>query len=348
MSYDVGVSNLVTIAEPRSDERFERPAGRNGAGAEAGYHWGRQTAGGTMRASRGFTLIEMVMVIAVIAVLMTILFGITRALVGQQRYQTTRTRMANVETALIAYVSQSKRLPCPANGTLASTNSAAGSEAVTGTGTARDCGTQANGVVPWRDLGLTATDIEDGWGGRMTYRVGPDLVKDGAMDFTACDPGGTAGANVSAGSYCMPGCTSTLSTCTPPATALAISTTKGLVVKNTSGTIMMDPRGTNPVSNPSVTTGAAYVVISHGPEGGGAYSGDGVVLASTVDAGTEEQKNFAANAYTPPSLPVTSAPPSYLVDDVINPAAGTHFDDLVLRPGVLALALKANLGPRTH
>jgi prepilin-type N-terminal cleavage/methylation domain-containing protein len=302
-----------------------------------------------MRGARGFTLIEMVVVIAVLGFLLAIFVGITRTLVSQQRYQTTRSRLATLETAFIAYVSQSKRLPCPANGTVTSSDASAGKEVVTGTGTARDCGTQANGVVPWRDLGLTASDIEDGWGGRFTYRVGPDLVKDGTLDFTGCDPGGTAAISGAAGTYCAAGCTSTLSTCTSPANALGISGTKGLVVENAAGTILMDPRGTNPASTPSVTTGAAYVVISHGPEGGGAYNGDGVLQSSSVSAGTMEAKNFANVAYTAPTLPVTSAPPSFLVDDVLNGTTSTsHFDDIVQRPGVLALAMKANLGPRTH
>src|SRR5512141_2269170 len=98
-------------------------------------------AGEKMRRQRGFTLVEMVMVIAVMGMLITILIGITSSVVSQQRYQVTRARMSNVESALVVYVSQSKRLPCPANGTLASSDANAGKEVVTGAGTARDCGT---------------------------------------------------------------------------------------------------------------------------------------------------------------------------------------------------------------
>ena len=290
---------------------------------------------------RGFTLIEMVVVIAVLGVLFTILIGITRAVVTQQRYQLTRARMANVDTAIGVYVSQYKQLPCPADGTKASSVATAGTEVVTGSGAARDCGTQVNGVVPWRELGLTASDIEDGWGGRFTFRVGPDLAKFGALDFSSCDPAGGAAGVITTPPYCNAACTaSTLaSACTPPLIALTGSTAKGLVVESATGTVLMDPR-TSP------TSGAAYVLVSHGPEGGGAYSGAGILLSSTTAPSTVERKNFANVAYSQP--PASGAPTVFLVDDTSNGTTAAHFDDLVSRPGVLTLAVKAQLGPRSH
>jgi len=90
-------------------------------------------------------------------------------------------------------------------------------------------------------------------------------------------------------------------------------------------------------------------VPQDGPEGGGAYSSEGVLLSSSVAAGTKEALNFANVAYSTPPAAVTTAPTSYLVDDVLNGTATTsHFDDIVLRPGVFTLATKANLGARTH
>ncbi len=296
-----------------------------------------------MRGARGFTLIELVVVMAILGFLFAILIGITRSVVTQQRYQTTRARMANIDTALAVFVSTNKRLPCPADGRTASSASGAGTEAVTIAGGLHTGCTnnQQYGVIPWATLGLTATDAEDGWGQRFTYRAGPDLIKDTGMDFTNCDPAGGTGIAPTSPPFCSNTvCTSsTLSACITPLSALAGSQTKGLLVTNINGPaaaadVLMDPR-----SNPS--TGAAYAVISHGPEGGGGYTGDGVWQTSTVSAGSAEQMNFADKSWG-------ALPGSYLVDDVINGTASSHFDDIVSRPAILTLAVKAQVGPRSH
>jgi hypothetical protein len=118
-----------------------------------------------------------------------------------------------------------------------------------------------------------------------------------------------------------------------------------LVIENVAGSLLMDPRGTG---GGTPSTGAAYAVVSHGPEGGGGYSGEGTLQSSSTTAGTMEAKNFANIAWSaPPALP--AAPTVFIVDDVIVGAATTgHFDDMVIRPGILALATKAGLGPRSH
>lgn len=87
------------------------------------------------------------------------------------------------------------------------------------------------------------------------------------------------------------------------------------------------------------STGAAYVVISHGENGAGAYNNQGVLQAATgTDSGTEEAKNAANLALR-----------TYYVDDFASYPAGTgHFDDFVLRPSILTVATKAQLGPRAH
>lgn len=303
-----------------------------------------------MRRARGFTLVEIAIVIVVMGVLLTFLAGISASLIAQQRSQTTRSRLANIDTALTLFVSQYKRLPCPADGRIASATG--GAEFASGT--PRTCtGNQQYGVVPWRALGLTSADIEDGWGGRFTYRVGPELVVDSAMDFSSCDPAGTsATVRVSPNTYCIPAGTGAsdcsggnLGFCTPPDVALRGTVGKGLVVKNVAGAVVMDPRGPSGAGT-DASTGAAYVVISHGAEGGGAYSSEGTLLTSSTAAGTMEAMNFANLAYTPPVLSV--APTSFLVDDVFNAIGTTHFDDVVSRPNILTVATRAQVGPRAR
>jgi hypothetical protein len=102
----------------------------------------------------------------------------------------------------------------------------------------------------------------------------------------------------------------------------------------------MDP---NPIVGPS--TGAAYVVISHGENRAGAYSSEGKLQDGTPASGTAE----ATNAADFPFVYASSSATVPFVDDFPAYAADTsHFDDWVLRPSILTVAIRAQLGPRAH
>lgn len=277
---------------------------------------------------RGFTLIEVVVVMLIFSVVIAMVAVMTRGITAAQKRSLTQTRIAGVEAALVQYVLQQKRLPCPADGTLPSTDNNAGIE---GPRNAAGCtGTLANGVVPWRAIALTETEISDGWDRRLTYRVFPALGADNGLNMSMCDPAGTeAGAVPRA---CNVLCVSTTpAACTPPSAFIGA---KGITVRNVAGTTVMDPAG-------GVNTGAAYVLISHGESGGGGYLGSGSLQVSTVGDGAEEQRNYA-------SLPFVAGVTFY-VDDTTNDTIGaTHFDDIVMRPSIMAVASKAGLAPRPH
>src|SRR5687768_633496 len=162
----------------------------------------------------GFTMMEILIVLLIFGVLIAMAATLTRGVVAGQKRTLTTTRMANLDAALVQFVQQQKRLPCPADGALASSHNNAGLEGARNA--INGCtGDQANGVVPWRTLALTETDATDGWERRMTYRVRPAEGADNALDASSCDPAGTeAGANPVA---CTAGClSSSLATCTPP------------------------------------------------------------------------------------------------------------------------------------
>jgi prepilin-type N-terminal cleavage/methylation domain-containing protein len=283
---------------------------------------------------RGFTLIEIVVVLFIVGVVITMAAGITKALTASQKLSITTTRMAAVDIAIVQYVMQQKRLPCPANGTLPSTDNNAGLETAR-TGNAGCTTNQSGGVVPWRSLGLSESDATDGWNHRLTYRVLPALAADGGMDMSWCDPAGTVAFGVATAS-CVNPCTSTPgpSTCTSP---YNFTFGKGLEVRNVGGAKIMDP---SPAPPPPPTqpppTGAAYVVISAGSSGGGAYLSSGLISTSAAVDGTEEQKNYASVAVG-----------GYYVDDT-EISGATHFDDVVSHPTVLTVINKAGLGPRAH
>jgi prepilin-type N-terminal cleavage/methylation domain-containing protein len=276
---------------------------------------------------RGFTLTELAMTLAIIALLMGFFMSATPALLAGQKYKQTELKLSLAEAALIQFVTQNKRLPCPADGSLAT-----GIEMRdAGTG---DCTSQTKGVVPWVTLGLAAVDIEDGWDNRLTYRVAPGLTRDNAMDMSGCDPAGSAAAvGTQPNQTCQAGCTATtlVTNCTPPTAFLA---GKGLTILDAAGsaTKLMDPAAT-----PS--NGAAFVVISHGENLSGAYGTGGVLMtASVAPEGTNETPNRADAAIGT----------SYIDAPQNSSDSTAHFDDFVIRPSVMTVITRAMLGPRAH
>lgn len=284
-----------------------------------------------MRA-RGFTLVELSIVLVILALIAGSLFGLSSAMMNIQRGETTRAKLKVIDAALVSFVAINKRLPCPANGTLMT-----GGEDL-----AAPCTNQATGVVPWSVLGLSASDIEDGWGTRITYRIDPYLARTSSgghpnpMDMSLCDPAGTMliasvptnGAPPRSTCGIAGSCVAAnLSLCVTPALFLS---GKGLEVRDAvAGTVLMDP---------ATNTGAAYVLISHGENRSGGYSDGGMILAATTAVeGTSETQNRADTSL------------GYYVDAPQKFAAdATRFDDYVLRPSLISVIQRAHLGPRSH
>ncbi len=88
--------------------------------------------------------------------------------------------------------------------------------------------------------------------------------------------------------------------------------------------------------------GAAYVLISHGDNQEGAFTQNGTLLGPIgPPSGNEEALNHNGV--------VLRVPPNYYVDSDYNGSSTvSHFDDLVLRPSIISVASKAQLGPRAH
>lgn len=273
----------------------------------------------------------------------------------------TQANLAKVEGALAAFVMQNKRLPCPASGlNLASQSSTVlGLERrleffigsvnwkvcqVTGptntsnevvNGEIRDKQYQTFGVVPWRTLGLKRTDALDGWGNLLTYRVAPDLVKDNSMDLSSCRPNG-GGPLASSGNEV--GRCKTFNGPDSGGTDPGLYTQgKGLKVMGSNSVVLMTPEGSVSTNN-----GAAYVVISHGENGAGAFSAQGVAQAGLPASGNEEGRNAATAAFSIDSIP------SFFDGRPSQDAGLNHFDDIVLRPTIIEVAVAASIGPRAR
>lgn len=293
---------------------------------------------------KGFTLVEMAIVLLIVGLSLGMVLNISTGMRDSQNRQLVKTKLATLDTALANFVAQNRRLPCPANGTLASGAANAGLETLNVATGLCNPANQVNGVIPWVTLGISEEDATDPWNARMTYRVDPQLARDlpsGArlMNMSNCDPAGTGG--IGAGGTCQaptPPCASNPATCTSPTSFLA---NKGLDVWNGVGGAAGWATRQN---NRAAGTGAAYVIISHGPSGTGAYNSSGTLQPGTIAAGTDETPNLNNQAVPAVSAQATtyrSAP----LNDV---ATAAHFDDYLSHPPLMSVLNKVSLGPRAH
>ena len=135
---------------------------------------------------RGFTLIEIAMVLFIVALLLAGLMPAINAQLDQQRTNETLKRMSEIKEALIGFAISQGRLPCSADGTKILGQAGYGTERAS-------CSAGiAYGVVPWITLGTSETDA---WGNRFTYRVTSDFADttDGTSNSTTCST--TAGVS---------------------------------------------------------------------------------------------------------------------------------------------------------
>ncbi|GAA5179161.1 prepilin-type N-terminal cleavage/methylation domain-containing protein [Niveibacterium umoris] len=114
----------------------------------------------------GFTLIEMAVAIAIIAVLSTSVLMAVRVQAVQRQTSETRAALDEAREALLAFASANGYLPCPASGAAAGY----GKE-----GSRSNDGVCVNrrGLLPWETLGIQSLD---GWNHRLAYLVSPALT----------------------------------------------------------------------------------------------------------------------------------------------------------------------------
>jgi hypothetical protein len=294
----------------------------------------------------GIALLAIVAILAVVAIAIFAKWAMSDAQRRLRKTTDIAKILDRVDRAMVDYVTQHRRLPCPADGRVVSGSPNVGLELAA-------CASQMHGVLPWVTLGLSEDEARDPWNGRLTYRVDPALTSlvPRLMDMSNCDVAGTG--SVGAGGVCRiptPPCVANPATCTSPTTFLA---GKGLDVWNgVGGAAGWATR----INNRPLGTGAAYVVISHGESGAGAYNARGVFQPGTIGAislfpspgtqfaGDNEMSNLANLALT---LPATQA--TTYRDAAFDPAISrTHFDDYLRHPSITEVLKNARLRDRTH
>src|SRR5450756_1293281 len=117
---------------------------------------------------KGFTLVEMAMVLLIVALLLGGMLVPLSAQMEQRNVSETQKSLSEIKEAIIGYALANGQLPCPADPSIAT--------GLTNAGIVRPtCTTVANssGVLPWATLGVSETDA---WGNRYTYRVTPEFA----------------------------------------------------------------------------------------------------------------------------------------------------------------------------
>ena len=92
--------------------------------------------------------------------------------------------------------------------------------------------------------------------------------------------------------------------------------------------------------------GVAYVLISHGANRVGSYTPNGTLIttASGAGPGALEVINQNNTALRTGTLPTPTD--DFYIDADYDENPATYYDDIVLRPTVIQVAIDAGLGPR--
>jgi hypothetical protein len=261
-----------------------------------------------------------------IAVLLLLIIGGMLAIFAflQSKGQSERSgqetqRFEKINAALVQFVAINGRLPCPANPTA---NPETGLE--NRTALSATCNSPT-GTVPWASIGLRRDDAIDAWGWKISYRVytgsNGSLTQDGGATMVNCETDTGELAGWSAGR-------------TP------VSGSSGGLCRSTRNTLeseFLAGKGLSVTSFGTAVSDVAYVLISHGASGLGAYTSGTPSVQKELPTSANELSNlnaagpFIATAHT---------------DATVGPAASTHFDDVLAYKRLSDLVRLAGVGPR--
>jgi len=223
--------------------------------------------------SRGFTLIGLSIALVIIAALLG--GGIAMFIIKKHeaQYNATVNIMSNIEQALQSYEISFNRLPCPSSLTATATDPNYGLEAANpGIGNCAGAVPAVNalyqnrnntyrvaeGGVPTTALKLPESYMYDGWGHRIRYAVDTSLT---VLNSNASGSNSKGTNSNSTGGQ---------------SDDLCFPTPSGLTVYNYNG-------------SPAIfhSNNAAYVLLSHGANGHGAYMPDGTILNANSNNAAE-------------------------------------------------------------
>lgn len=207
-----------------------------------------------MRA-RGFSLVELSIVVLVIGIVLTMGIGAWTANLENQAHAATAQRQATIKEALTGYLRRNSRLPCPDTDFTAPD----GIENRATPGDPTTACSAAFGVLPYVTLGLARDAVRDGWGNFFSYHVSN-------TNITAASSGNwSANTDWTRSAWFRPGNT-------------------GLITVNERSGATVTP----------IATSIVTVVVSHGRNGRGAYTIGGT-RNTLPAVGTDEENNTDGN-----------------------------------------------------
>lgn len=224
-----------------------------------------------------------------------------------ERVTSESTRFDKIKAALVQFAAANSRLPCPATPT-ADTGDAAPT-------TASATCTSPTGTVPWKTLGLRRDDAVDSAGWKISYRVytgAGSLTQAGGASMVDCDTVESAPAGLTAAGLCKS-------------------------TKDTLDTQFFTGKGLTVTWFGTSVTDAAFVLISHGSSGLGAYTASSTPTQKTLPTNASELANTTATG------PFVATSPSAAS---VGPSDATHFDDLLAYMKISDLVRQSGLSAR--
>ncbi|HTT08737.1 MAG TPA: prepilin-type N-terminal cleavage/methylation domain-containing protein [Gammaproteobacteria bacterium] len=205
--------------------------------------------------SKGFTLIELAVVLLVVSLLLGGLLVPLSTQMSQRNIQTTQAQLDEIREALLGFAVVNGYLPCPTN-TTDPTSPNYGQEDVRVAGACPS----ASGILPWKTLGVSEYDAwgigrnaaADPWTGYFRYRV--QLIFSNSITHIAMNSDPTAGGTLSV----QDAAGNVLTSNTEPPVAIVYSTGPGDADGDANNLRADGANETNDPDNPAPTASTVY------------------------------------------------------------------------------------------
>lgn len=124
-----------------------------------------------MKNNKGFTLLELSIVLLIMGFLTTTSITMTKGFINYQKHKDTKERIQTINFAINSYILENKKLPCPTSISKNYKNENA----------TEDCSLSEKngfliGAIPADTLNIKKDMLADAWGDKLVYIVSADLI----------------------------------------------------------------------------------------------------------------------------------------------------------------------------